>query len=326
MKKTVLSVIVAFIGINSFIACSSSQKEVDTATTGEATIAVDESFKSVIDSEVYTFNSIYQYATLTAHYLPESKAVAELINDSARLIIVARDTLQPGEERPFEKTNVRLWPEEIAFFKQAKIQPRVVKIAKDGIALILHPSNRDTLINEEQLEALLKGKISKWSDIGGGNNAEIIIVFDHSGSSTARYFRERFSIDGFGKNSFAAKTNEEVIEYVRNNKNAIGVIGVNWISDGDDPKALGFSKSIKVMAVAKGNTTTRGEYYQPYQAYLALNQYPLSREIYMISREARTGLGTGFMSFVAGDKGQRILLKSGIMPANQPIRILQFSN
>jgi phosphate transport system substrate-binding protein len=43
----------------------------------------------------------------------------------------------------------------------------------------------------------------------------------------------------------------------------------------------------------------------------------------MNCRESFSGLGSGFVSFVAGEKGQRIILKSGLVPATMPIRIIQ---
>jgi phosphate transport system substrate-binding protein len=52
----------------------------------------------------------------------------------------------------------------------------------------------------------------------------------------------------------------------------------------------------------------------------------LYRTVYIISREARAGLGSGFTAFVAGDKGQRIILKSGLVPATAPIRIVEINN
>jgi phosphate transport system substrate-binding protein len=107
----------------------------------------------------------------------------------------------------------------------------------------------------------------------------------------------------------------------------IGIIGLNWISDGDDPKSLGFLNQIKVMSVSSKKTNAKSEEaYAPYQAYIAQKFYPLTRELFVISREARAGLGTGFASFVAGDKGQRIVLKSGLLPATMPVRIIGLSN
>jgi phosphate transport system substrate-binding protein len=82
-------------------------------------------------------------------------------------------------------------------------------------------------------------------------------------------------------------------------------------------------KKIKVVAVGhKNNPTEPDTYYQPFQGYLAAGTYPLRRDLYIVSREARAGLGTGFASFVAGDKGQRIFLKSGLVPATMPVRLV----
>jgi phosphate transport system substrate-binding protein len=75
----------------------------------------------------------------------------------------------------------------------------------------------------------------------------------------------------------------------------------------------------------KDNPASVDDYVQPYQGYLAQGTYPLKREVFIISREARAGLGTGFASFITGDKGQRIILKSGLVPASMPVRIVGFS-
>ena len=74
------------------------------------------------------------------------------------------------------------------------------------------------------------------------------------------------------------------------------------------------------------NTDGTGNYYKPYQGYIADGTYPFIREVYIINRETFTGLGTGFVNFVAGEKGQRILLKTGLVPATMPIRLVQIKN
>ena len=68
---------------------------------------------------------------------------------------------------------------------------------------------------------------------------------------------------------------------------------------------------------------TDDDYLKPYKAYIAMKKYPLSRQVYMISRETRSGLGSGFITYVASDKGQRIVLKSGLVPATAPIRLVE---
>ena len=114
------------------------------------------------------------------------------------------------------------------------------------------------------------------------------------------------------------------MEYVSQNKNAIGVISVNWISDRDDPGVNAFLQKVKVVALSPPDTSAdAGSYFKPYQAYVYLKQYPLIRDVYIINREGRNGLGTGFASFIAGDQGQRLLKLMGMLPATMPVRLIQ---
>jgi len=105
---------------------------------------------------------------------------------------------------------------------------------------------------------------------------------------------------------------------VKSNPQAIGIIGSNWISDGDNPTSLGFIRSVHVMSVAEGKGMS---YSQPFGYNLALKKYPLRREIKYIIKEAHQGLGTGFLNYVSGDLGQLIVLKAGLIPLTRPITI-----
>ena len=62
--------------------------------------------------------------------------------------------------------------------------------------------------------------------------------------------------------------------------------------------------------------------FQPYQAYMATGEYPLSRNVYAILSEPRNGLATGFTRFLAGYKAQRVILRAGLVPATQSLRIV----
>jgi hypothetical protein len=65
---------------------------------------------------------------------------------------------------------------------------------------------------------------------------------------------------------------------------------------------------------------------KPHQAYIANKLYPLCRSVYMINRQTRAGLGTGFVSFVAGEKGQRMMKLAGLVPATMQVRLIQITN
>ncbi|UKJ07723.1 PstS family phosphate ABC transporter substrate-binding protein [Solitalea lacus] len=303
------------LGVVGLMGCgsNSNQKALDTTTTGEINISVDETFEPIIQAELDVFHALYPKAKINPHFKAEGDAIADLIKDSARAVVVSRE-LTADELKPLQ---------------DRKLVVRSTKFAIDAIALIINPGNTDSTFSMPNLRDIFSGKVTKWSELGNTNlNEDISVVFDNPNSSTVRYMKELAGKNQFSsKNFFAVKTNKEVIEYVSKHKNALGIIGVNWISDTDDTTANSFLKKIKVAAIAPDDGQPgSGEYRKPYQAYIAQGFYPLVRRVYLLSRDSHMGLGTGFAAFVAGDKGQRIVLKSGLVPARMPVRLVELSD
>ena len=281
----------------------------DTPVLGNVSIVVDESYQPLVGVELDTFMKLYKYATIRPEYLSEAETFRQLLrNDSVRVAIVSR----------------QLTNDEKAEFDSQKIIPRVTKVAVDAVAIVVHPDNKDTLITYQTLSKMMRGEYLAWSELPNSKTRDSIrIVFDHNGSSSARYLQERFlGKADFPANCFAVKSNKAVIDYVAQNKGAVGVVGVNWISDREDPEVEAFLKKINVVQLTAPEDTMGKEFYSPCQAYIALKKYPLTRDVYVISREGRNGLGTGFASFFAGDPGQRIVRMSGLLPATMPVRII----
>ncbi|MFN5629635.1 MAG: PstS family phosphate ABC transporter substrate-binding protein [Bacteroidota bacterium] len=300
-----LVIVIAMLFISS---CDTApqKKYTDNATSGNISITVDESYQPIVDSQLYVFHSIYEKAHVKARYTSEDSAYLDLLFDTVRCIIVGR------EPNNYEKS----------IFDSIKIKPRITKIAVDGVALIVNPQNPDSLLDMAELQKIFLGNADTWNKVRGSKFSEKInIVFDRIGSANARYIKEKFSpTKPLPSNCFALKSNQEVIKYVEENKGAMGLISINWISDRDDPKVERFLKNVRLVALA--DSVGSGEHFKPYQAYLALKNYPLLRNMLAVSKEARTGLGTGFVSFIAGEKGQRMVLKSGMVPINTPVRII----
>ncbi|MEY3195198.1 MAG: hypothetical protein RIQ78_1295 [Bacteroidota bacterium] len=284
-------------------------KVLDTVTTGSIKIMVDEGYQPVISSCVDVFDSIYRTAKIDARYMSEGEVVNALLNDSVQVIVVGR----------------KLTVEEMGYFESRGFKPPQTLIAYDAIAFVLNPSNQDTVFTIEQIQNLLTGKISKWSQLNPKSLlGDVQVVFDNPLSGTLRYVKDSIIGNGMPLTTAASavKTNEEVINYVHGNKNAIGIIAANWISDTDDGGVQKFMKEIRIADIA---TVAGAEGYGPYQAYMAQNKYPFRRGMYVINAQARrNGLGAGFASYLAGD-AQRIMLKDGLLPANAVTRLVKVS-
>jgi phosphate transport system substrate-binding protein len=300
--------IVAVVIVAMLSGCGSSNKIDETPTRGNIKISVDESYTLVMTSQVSTFEMIYTYAVINAAYKNEVDCMKDLLNDSVRIIVINR----------------ALTPEEDKNLRSQKVIPKVTKIAYDAIAFIINKDNADSTLQYEQIAGIFSGKITDWNQINKNSKyGEIALVFDNNKSGNPRYFKEKFKMSNeFPKTCYAVNSNEEVISFVEKNKNAIGIVSINWISDTQDTVSHRFLNKIKVAGVSDEGAT-EGPFMKPYQGYIAEGTYPFIREVNVINREYFSGLGTGFASFVAGEKGQRIFLKSGLVPAQMPIRLVE---
>jgi phosphate transport system substrate-binding protein len=263
-------------------------KKLDTATEGTIRISVDETYKPLIDSEIKVFESLYPKAHIIPTYKPEADCFKDLLNDSARLVIVTRD----------------LNTQERDYFKKIKIVPNSLMLAWDALALVVNHSNPDSILNMDQVRGIMDGSNTdrKWQ-----------LVFDNANSSTVRYIQDSINK---GKplpaSTMAAKTNPEVIDYVAKNKDAIGVIGVSWISDPGDSTAMAFTNKVTVVKLrADGGS----DFVRPYQAYIGIGSYPLKRGFFYCLKEPYHGLGTGFATFLGSYEGQLVIKQFRLFPA-----------
>ncbi|RPH33372.1 MAG: phosphate ABC transporter substrate-binding protein, PhoT family [Bacteroidales bacterium] len=298
-----------FAAIAIFVSCRSESKQAldETPTRGDIKISVDESYQPIIDSEIFVFSRYYQYANITPRYKPEVDIINDFMNDSVKLII----------------TNKQLTEEQIKTLRDTLIIARTTAFAFDAIALIVNKENRDTILTYQQVKDIFLGNIKTWKDIKPNSKLDkISVVFDNTKSGNVRYFKEKFEIaTQLPENFYAVNTNEEVINFISKNRNALGIISVNWISDKDDPQSRKFTNGIRVMAISPFYDNT--SFYLPEQGAIYNKSYPFTREVYLISRETFAGLGSGFVQWVTHDQGQRIILKSGLVPSVSPIRLIQ---
>jgi len=221
---------------------TTGDKFTDTPTTGKASIAVDETFQPIISAELPVFHAVYKFATIQPKYVPEAEAFNLLIKDSVRLAIVSR----------------RLNAKELDYFHFKKFFPKEVPVAVDGIAVIVNPKNPDTLFSINTLRKLMLGEITDWNQLNPKSKlGKIKVVFDNQNSSTVRFIVDSIAKTGnLSKQLSAMSYNLDVVDLVSKTPNAIGLIGVSWISDSRDPKCLSFLSKIKVAGISAAERAT----------------------------------------------------------------------
>jgi phosphate transport system substrate-binding protein len=290
----------------SFVACDSPQNPLayvkDTHGRGKAMIYVEESFKPLFETSISTFESLNPKADLTSKYLPEGKIIQAFFDGKVKTITITRD---------FTKAEKK-------FLKSKNVEVSSDRIALDAVALIVNPENTDTTISIPRLRKILTDKNSVWTT----SKQPISVVFDQMNSANFNYITDMLQTKNLASNVFAAKSNEEVINYVKKNKNAIGIIGLNWISNQEDFEVLNFLDGIHVMDV---KLSEESESFKPINGYIYTKEYPLIRDVWMINKGSRSGLNSGFVNFMVGEKGQIIIHKSELVPANNPVRLIQMS-
>jgi len=270
-------------------------------TSGYEQILVDESFAPIIEDQEYLFESTYANAKLDLVLKSENELLNLFLSDSIQVAVLSR-LLTPLEKKHFENK---------------KITIRINRFAIDGIALITKKPSKDSTVMVWDIINVLKGS---GSAIKG-------LVFDNANSSTLRYFKELAGVKELPANGvYALKSNAEVIRYVHENPGTIGVVGVNWMVQPPTEleKIVG---DLKILGVKNLDGQAGSDaFYKPTQNDIALGLYPLTRSLYVVNCEGGAGLGTGFASFIAGERGQRIVLKSGLLPDSIPSREINIVN
>jgi phosphate transport system substrate-binding protein len=267
-------------------------ERMNSPTQGEITVFTDEAFYPLVIQWAEVFSSIYTEAKVKVQIVPQEYAIQKLLNLETPLIFVSR-TLDEHEQ---------------AFIKRKLHIARQHFVAKDAICLLIHPKNTDSLLTQKKLQAIFHNQY----------DVKITPVFAQNHSSNLQWIADKF-LKINTKACYALPSHQKVIDFVSKNPQAMGVIGMSWLSDfRDNTQQKAVLQNVKMASISTPKDSSI--FYQPYQSQIATNQYPLSRQIFAIHTEPKVGLATGFVSFILSEKGQRIVLKSGLVPANMPSR------
>lgn len=277
-----------------FTTCNkSNNRNQETILKGKATLLVDETLKPIMEDQIEIFESRYE-AKIKLDAKSENEVIQALVKDTSSIAVLSR----------------RLNADEMKVFASRKIIPKTTPIAIDAIVLISNTISNDTLVALSDVLEFMRGK--EQSKIKG-------LVFDNPNSSTVRYMDSLAGLSSIPKKGvFSFGTNNEVIKFVSENTGMIGVVGLNWLSQ----PSTEMKKYVDKVNILSIRGLKDSNYYFPDQNNIAEGKYALARDLYIVNCQGYSGLGMGFASFVAGDIGQRIILKSGLLPVKVPPRKL----
>ena len=323
IKSFIFSLMIVTVVALLLPSCNKGKKAA--TVSGMSKVMCDESFKNVLDDEIEVFEYSYKDASVLARYIDEAAALDSLLNEKVNVIITYRDLT--SNQKKILKGQGRAY--------------RSRRIAVDGVALIVNNANDIDFLSVNDIADIMTGKSTKWGQVYPTKlkDEPIKVVFDKNRSGVLHYMKDKFN---GGKDLpiefFAQGSSQEVFDIVKKTRNAIGVIGVSWITS--DMKSTASTIEEKYAELESG-TTSRQETkftdeikvlgirtedslkdYKPYQAYIFDGSYPLTREIFAIDASPLGTLDHDFFVFLTGSIGQKIILQTGISPAAVPVRIV----
>ncbi len=322
MKLKIRSAIVcALVALVSFTSCTERKVSVS------ATVYCDDSFKNIIQQEIDVFEYRLPKDHILVTYAPQKEALEALFNREAQVVVIGRDLTKAEKEK----------------LEAMKLKPRSQKIAVDAIALIVNKENPVEQLSMKEISEILAGETQRWNQIQpDAPDRRINVILDNEGSSLAFYMRDSL-LHGkaFGPNVSAVGSVGSVFEAVKNDAANIGVIGVTWLTanlsldhsgseldsylkndtsavNGQDINDRMDAAEVKTIGVMRDRLYP----YRPYQQYIYSGEYPLTRPIYLVTTSS-AGVPSRFYAFVGGVDGQRLIMRTGVLPARVPIDIYE---
>ncbi len=200
--------------------------------------------------------------------------------------------------------------DEIADAEAHGIEPQEYTVAIDALAVIVNPQNPVSQLSIDQLSDIFTGRITNWKDVGGDDNA-IVLVSRETNSGTHVYFLEEVVRKGDSANTdvFAPQTllmpsSVGITSEVQRNPRAIGYDGLGYVDTDTE----------KLIAVA---TDPAGPYVLPSVATGADGSYPISRPLFMYTAGAPGAAAAAYLAWIQGPEGQAIVADLGFVPIGE---------
>ena len=271
----------------------------DNGYKGTLSVVVDDGLEPVMQQQKQVFEYQNDSVQLNIAYKGEAEMLSDFKTKKATVLVLAREL----DEK--EKENLK---------SADTIYVREVKIAYDAVAMIGNLQFDDNKLDITTLK--------KYFDPNNASAEGPRMVFNNQNSSIVKhvlnYLGYKYKVS---PNVYALKSTEEVLDYVEKNKNAIGFVPFNFLSETDDERVKQIYKRIKVLSLRVKNEKGQEIQVSANQSDIATGDYPLKRTINaVINFTYSDNLEWLFVNFLFREKGAKIFLRDGLIPAKRTER------
>ena len=165
-------------------------------------------------------------------------------------------------------------------------------VGQDAIAVIAHPQNPVSGLTLRQVRGIYRGEITRWRDVGGADDGEIIVISREAGSGTrAEFERLVMGARGISASALIAPSSAAVVTSVAREPGAIGFVSMSYLDS-----------SVRPLAIEGTSLTAES---------VSGNTYPLRTTLFIAGGEEPTLEDYRmFMGWVQSPAGQVVVARS----------------
>jgi phosphate transport system substrate-binding protein len=168
-------------------------------------------------------------------------------------------------------------------------------IARDGLAIVVHPSNPIEGLTRDQIRRMFAGQITNWRDVGGDDRAVRLITREEGSGTREAFDKLVMGASHIAPEALTQESNGAVQELVRHDRCAIGYMSLGLV--GSDLRALRVDGRPATREQVKSKT-------QP---------YPLVRPFLFVTKGPPNDRARRFIDFVLSAHSQQILGREGLV-------------
>ncbi|MCR4904414.1 MAG: phosphate ABC transporter substrate-binding protein [Butyrivibrio sp.] len=247
--------------------------EETSSLSGSITLAGSTSMEKLCEAMSESFMEANPEVTVTVEYTGSSAGIESLIQGSTNIGNASRG-LKDAEKESGAVENI---------------------VAIDGIAVITDKDNSVSDLTTEQLVSIYKGELTNWSELGGSDEA-IVVIGREAGSGTRGAFEELLEVEDACTYAQELDSTGAVLAKVASTKGAIGYISLDAVSD-------------EVLSIALNGIAATEE-------NIVSGQYMLSRPFVMATLgeiDAQSELVKAWFEYIKSDKGQEVISTVGLI-------------